>query len=76
MGGFGSIFKKKKTKKPHDYHPTPLQERIEMMEKGSILGMLALAVSDFTFCLLTLISTFYKVRVISPWHQGRIDGQV
>ncbi len=38
-----------------------LQERIEMMEKGSILGMIALSVSDFTFCLLTLTSTFYKV---------------
>ncbi len=40
-----------------------LQERIETMEKGSILGMIALSVSDFTFCLLTLTSTFYKVCV-------------
>ncbi len=38
-----------------------IQERIEIMEKGSILGMIALSVTDFIFCLLTLISTFYQV---------------
>ncbi len=32
------------------------------MERGSILGMIALSVSDFTFCFFTLMSTFYQVK--------------
>ena len=37
-----------------------LNEKVEMIEKGSIIGMAALAVTDCAFCLVTLYGTFAK----------------
>ena len=37
-----------------------LNEKVEMIEKGSIIGMTALAITDCAFCLLTLYGTFAK----------------
>ncbi len=35
-----------------------MQEKMEVIEAGSICGMMGLAVSDFLFCLITLCSTY------------------
>ena len=37
-----------------------MNESIEVIEKGSLVGILALAVSDFLFCAVTLFSTYYS----------------
>ncbi len=41
-----------------------MQDGIETIEKGSVIGMLSLAVSDFLFCLVTLVQTFIDNSVI------------
>ena len=37
-----------------------LNEKVEMIEKGSIIGMTVLAITDCAFCLLTLYGTLAK----------------
>ena len=37
-----------------------MNESIEVIEKGSLIGIIALAVCDFMFCLFTLFSTYYS----------------
>ncbi len=39
-------------------------EKIDMVEKGSTICMMALSMSDFSFCLTTLCSTFYENEFI------------
>ena len=37
-----------------------MNESTEVIEKGLLVGILALAVSDFLFCVVTLFSTYYS----------------